>query len=159
MDRFRNPRFGAHLPLFFVLAGIAVWALAGCGDSTSAAATTLSHAQLIRRGDAVCAGAGRRITLGVAKETKRLGSKGLTQAAEERILATVTGPGIDRMAGELSGLPAPKVDAAAMSGIVSAFEAAARKLQQHPKAGTRTDLLEPPARMAEHFGFQSCSQF
>jgi len=154
----KGDRFGPILALTVAIAAVAA-ALTACGGSTSAAATGLTHAQLLRQGDAICVKAGRRIAVGVAQEVKKSGGKGLDQAAQEKILATITGPGIERMAAELGDLRPPANEADAMSAVVIAFERAGRRLQEKPKEGTRKNLLAPPARKAEKFGFESCSQF
>lgn len=49
----------AHKPVLFLLAALATWAVAGCGagdgDTTTGARATLTKAELIERGDAICA--------------------------------------------------------------------------------------------------------
>jgi hypothetical protein len=145
----------------FVVLGLSACGNGGSSTSGDAGVASLSHSQVVRQGDAICAKAGSRVSNGMAKASHKVAKNGkqLTVAQEEAILRTVTGPAIGQMAEELARLNPPPTDQAKMAAITSAFEAAGKKLEAEPAVGVRTDVFTKAAGMAGTYGLHACSAF
>lgn len=142
-----------------VLLVAAAAVLVGCGGSDDE--TTLTKAQIIEQGDAICKKAD-------ADQVRILGRLNREKSFDDRTRAEqgelVTGAGmapILRQAEELAELPAPEGDAEEIEAMAEAIEASVKRARENPELVLGTNPLavfEAGAKAAEAYGFKLCSE-
>jgi hypothetical protein len=146
-----------------VLAAVACAALAGCGGSDSSATastnTTITKAQLIKQGDAICRKTDTIQREALAAYTKKHGEP-TAFGALGKMLAKVALPPIGTEIEELAALGAPKGDELQIEVIISGFEKALKGAEERPN--TLLDSGEGefarPDKLAGNYGFKDCAK-
>jgi hypothetical protein len=127
------------------------------GDSF--AADPLGKAELIKRGDAICAQTDREQRASLAKHTKE--NAGTPSDAEEEKLILSSGlPPIKAEAEALAELSPPAGDEKEMEKLVSAIEVALKKAEADPGGliGATRDPFAPAGKVASRYGFKVCAK-
>lgn len=144
---------------------VAILALAGCGGGgeTTSEATSLSKAEFIRQGDAICDKARKRkaTALKVALDdvlSRDTTTEEIPLAEQEELLFDVVLPPLEEMSSELSDLEVPGDPKAA--AVPRSFERTIDELKENPAmiAESENVFLEAD-RIAAAYGFQICSEF
>jgi hypothetical protein len=158
--------------LVVALAGVSLIIGCGGGDestpssepaSSNSGGGTLSKAEFIKRGDAICkkgdAAQYDEARKYRAEHAKELASLSPTRA-EEKLLRVVVLPLITRQAKELEALGVPKGDGKEVRALIAAIEAGVRKARKNPygielEFGYENPLREV-AELAGDYGFGEC---
>jgi len=136
----------------------------GCGggddESTTAAGPELTHAQVVKQGDAICSQAGAKASRELSAAIKDLPrSQGLDKATEERLVLTINVPAIEGMAADLDALNPPAADQEELQAVVDGFKDATAKIKAEPRAAPPAGPYGKASALAGSFGFQECSKF
>jgi len=138
----------------------ATGALAGCGGGDdSTASEELTHAQVIKQGDAICARYGTEASEELRTKLQAA-TQGIDAATEEELVLTINVPAIEGIATDLGQLQASSEDQEELEAIAGAFGDAAVKIKSNPRP---TDPTKSPydeaSNLAAAFGFVECSKF
>jgi len=137
---------------------MALGALSGCGGGDDAETEQqLTHAQVIKQGDTICAGAGTKASNELTEQIEQLPGA-LTPETEEELILTVNVPAIESMAAELAELDAPPEDARELEAIATAFNDAVAKVKSNPRSSAQ-DPYAKASGLAGAFGFIECGKF
>lgn len=129
----------------------------GSVQDDSQAADPLGRAELIKRGDAICAQADKEQRASLAEYAKE--NPGTPSDAEEEKLILSSGlPPIKAEAEALSELSPPAGDEKEMEKIVSGIEVALRRAEADPGSllGATRDPFAPVGEVASRYGFEVC---
>src|SRR4051794_8351607 len=153
----KAPKAGAVLAVP-MSALLILFSLAGCGSSSGDETTAeLTHAQVVKRGDAICARTSTTASKELTTQIKKL-PEGLTPEAEKELILTVSLPAMETMAADLSDIDAPAKEKQELRAISTAFRDSLARV----KANTRLIVQDPYAKasgLADDFGFVECSKF
>jgi hypothetical protein len=154
-----NRVFLVALAVLVALAAIA----AGCGggdDTTDSAAVTLTKAEFIKQGDAICEEANEANQAEAEEFAKENGFE-LEKASKEQLeeaVGEVLAPSLNKQAEELGALGAPKGDEKKVEEIVVAVEGAADEIEGNPNLVFTGKALKKPNQLAEAYGFKVCGR-
>jgi len=146
-----------------VAALVALAALvAGCGggDSTTDETVTLTKAEFIKQGDAICK-KGNDQSEKEAEEFAEENDFTLEKASKEQIeeaVAEVLVPNVNQQAEELDELGAPEGDEEQVEEIIVSLENAADEIEDDPSAVFEDEVLKEPSKLAEDYGFKVCGE-
>lgn len=141
-------------------------AVAGCGGGNSdetAEATSISKAEFIKQGDAICKKAGKEARDAISKATKEQEEieRKLSQKEQEEVVRSVVLSPIKQMTDELAELGEPQQQGAEAQAVVNALQKAVQDALAEPLS--IFEAGESPFTKAEEqageFGFQVCSNF
>lgn len=143
---------------------VAVVALmGGCGGGSDSGSSTasLSKAQYIKQGDAICAKAEKKknTDLEAAFEEGSKGNKPLSKAAEQELVTTVALPPIATMTEELAALGEPDTEGEEAAAVVAAFEDGVQTIEDDPAAVLKgSDPFAEADKLAAQLGFKACDE-
>lgn len=146
-----------------VLAFAMLVLIAGCGSSDSSSSdTSLSKAEYIAQGDAICKDASRKEQAAVNKVVVRLEKSGedITQkVGGEKLVVAALGP-LAVMSKELQALGMPEEGEAEAQAMIRALKKAVAEGEE--SAANIIDGTEPfqlVKQLASEYGFHDCSNF
>jgi hypothetical protein len=152
--------------LFGVLA-IAVIA-AGCGSSSSEESTSsLTKAEFIKRGDAICAKANKENEAEFeefAKEHNLSKNKEPSEAVQEEVATTVLLPSVSKQLEDIRALGAPSGEEEQVDEILETVEGEVEEGEEEPSSllgAEEEEEVSPFAegnKMAREYGFKVCGQ-
>jgi hypothetical protein len=145
----------------YALAVVALATIAvGCGDSDDS--SSLSKAQFVKKGNAICTKGNEDINKGFEKfsrehklsEQNQPNQAELAEAAEEILLPRVT-----EQIEALRGLGAPEGDEAKVEKILGAAEKAVEEAEEDPRSlrGSNTPFSKPN-KLAREYGLTVCGE-
>ena len=147
--------------LLVVLALVALAAIvAGCGSDDSETTETLTKAEFIEQGDAICKKANEQ-SEAEAEEFAEENDFTLEKASDEQLeeaVAEVLVPSLNGQVEELDGLGAPEGDEERVEEIIVSLEGAADEIEDDPGAVFDGEVLIEPSELAEDYGFEVCGQ-
>lgn len=151
----------AFLSAIAVLVALAAL-VAGCGggDETTDETVTLTKAEFIKQGDAICKEANEENET-EAEEFAEENDFTLEKASEEQLeeaVAEVLGPSLNKQVEELDALGAPKGDEEQVEEIVVSLEDAAGEIEDDPSLVFEEKILEKPSKLASSYGFKVCGE-
>jgi hypothetical protein len=143
-----------------LVALVAVVAGCGGGDETTDETVTLTKAEFIEQGDAICK-KGNDQSETEAEEfaedndfTLEKASKGQLEEAVSEVLV----PNLERQTEELNALGAPAGDEDKVAEILGSLEDATGEIEDDPSLVFQGEVLEKPAQLAEDYGFKVCGE-
>jgi hypothetical protein len=137
--------------------------IAGCGggdDTTDSATVTLTKAEFIKQGDAICKEGNEENEAEAEKYAEENGFT-LEKASKDQLeeaVGEVLVPSLNRQAEELDGLGAPEGDEDKVEEIVVALEDATAEIEDDPSLVFEGKTLEEPNKLADAYGFKVCGQ-
>ncbi len=148
----------AALALLVALAAL----IAGCGggDETTDETVTLTKAEFIKQGDAICKEANDQ-NEAEAEEFAEDNDFKLESASKEQLeeaVAEVLVPSLNKQAEELDALGAPEGDEDKIEEIVVSLEDATGEIEDDPSLVFEEKTLEEPNQLAEAYGFKVCGE-
>ncbi len=128
--------------------------VAGCGGGDD---ESLTKAEFIKQGDAICQEAENKKNAGLEKAFKDKANQGAGKEVQERLVTDVALPPIATMTEELADLGAPDDQATA---IVEGFEKAVEEIEADPQAALTSErgAFAEPDKLAAEYGFKVCSR-
>jgi maltose-binding protein MalE len=155
--------------LITTLAGVVAIAViaAGCGSSSDDSSSSsdegasLSKAEFIKEGDAICEKGNQSIESEAEEfaEENGIDVEKPTTAEQEEVVSDVVGPGIATEAEEIGALGAPSGEEAEVEAIVAAVEAGAEEAEENPSSIVEVEGGGPFAeanKLANNYGFKIC---
>ncbi|HEY5051839.1 MAG TPA: hypothetical protein VII45_00345 [Solirubrobacterales bacterium] len=126
--------------LIATLAGVLTIALivAGCGsssDSSTDSTASLTKAEFVKQGNAICAAGNKQIETGIesfAKQNHLSESKPPTEAQAAEIAETVLVPSVSGQLEEIEALGVPRGEEDQVDAIFAAVEGAIEKAEEDP---------------------------
>lgn len=143
----------------FVLAML----VAGCGggdETTGDETVTLTKAEFIKQGDAIC----RETTDQSEEEAEEFAEENgftLEKASEEQLeeaVGEVLVSTLNRQAEELNALGAPEGDEEQVEEIIVSLEGATDEIEDDPGLIFKGEVLKEPSELAEDYGFKVCGE-
>jgi hypothetical protein len=137
--------------------------VAGCGggdETTDSATVTLTKAEFIKQGDAICKEANEE-NESEAEEFAEENGFTLEKASKDQLeeaVAEVLVPSLSQQAEEIEALGAPEGDEDKVEEIVVALEDATGEIEDDPSLVFEEKSLEKPNQLAEAYGFKVCGQ-
>jgi hypothetical protein len=137
--------------------------IAGCGggdDTTDGDTVTLTKAEFIKQGDAICK-EGNEENEAEAEEFAEENDFTLEKASKEQLeeaVSEVLVPSLNEQAEELDALGAPEGDEEKVEEIVVALEDATAEIEDDPSLVFEEKTLEEPNQLADAYGFKVCGQ-
>jgi hypothetical protein len=152
-------RYRRAMKTTLAAAAAACLLLSGCGSDDSAKdggdrGVTITKAQFIIQGDAICTSGNDRIA---AAEKKLPG-----EPTKDQIVAFVTGTFIPQIAAEakaLRSLPAPDEGADDVEAMLDSLDAAVKALEKDPEQLLTGDgVFDEANQLAKDYGFKVCGE-
>jgi hypothetical protein len=145
-----------------VAAAVLVMLVAGCGggDETTDETVTLTKAEFIKQGDAICK-KGNDQSEEEAEEFAEENGFTLEKASNEQLeeaVAEVLVPSLNQQAEEIDALGAPEGDEEKVEEIVVSLEGAADEIEDDPSLVFDGEVLEEPEKLAQDYGFKVCGE-
>lgn len=149
-----------------VAAAALVMLVAGCGggddttDETSGETVTLTKAEFIEQGDAICK-KGNDQSEEEAEEFAEENDFTLEKASDEQLeeaVAEVLVPNLNQQAEEIDALGAPEGDEEQVEELVASLETAADEIGDDPSLVFDGKVLEEPEELAQDYGFKVCGE-
>ena len=142
--------------------------VAGCGggdettagETTSGETVTLTKAEFIKQGDAICKKAGDRSEK-EAEEFAQENGFTLEKANEEQLeeaVAEVLVSALRDQAEELNALGAPEGDEDQVEEIIVSLEGAADEVEDDPGVVFEEKVFKEPNELAQEYGFKVCGE-
>jgi hypothetical protein len=150
--------------LIATLAGVVAIAViaAGCGSSSSDSTSSLTKAEFIKQGDAICEKGNKNDEAefeAFAKENNISQSKEPSKAQEEELVKTVILPSISTQAEELGELGAPSGEEDQVNAIVEGVEEAVEKAEEDPSTVLKGNgPFEEVDTLTKEYGLKVCGQ-
>jgi maltose-binding protein MalE len=147
-----------------VLVGVLALAalVAGCGSSSGDSTTaSLSKAEFIKQGDAICQKGNKEIETGFEAFMKENGIKGEPSKAQGvEISETVLIPSIETQSEELRALGAPSGEEGEISAMLDALDEGVEEAEEDPEAllASESDPFGPANKMASEYGLKVCGR-
>jgi hypothetical protein len=150
--------------LIAMMAGAAATAViaAGCGssgDSTS----SLTKAEFIKQGDAICKKGNKEIEEGFesfAKQNDIPQNQEPSKAEGKELVETVLVPSVSSQSEELRALAAPSGDEAEITAMLDSLDEGLEEAEEDPEAlfGAKSDPFGPANQKAAQYGLKVCGQ-
>lgn len=147
-----------------VAALVALAALvAGCGggdDTTTDETVTLTKAEFIKQGDAICKEANEE-NEAEAEEFAEENGFTLEKASKDQLeeaVAEVLVPSLNQQMEELDALGAPEGDEDQVEEIIVSVEDAADEIEDDPGLVFEEATLDKPNKLAKAYGFKVCGE-
>ena len=140
--------------------------VAGCGGSddsgseTTEATVTLTKAEFIKQGDAICEEANEQNET-EAEEFAEDNGFTLEKATDEQLEEAITEvlvPSLNQQVGDIAALGAPQGDEEQVEKIVVSLEGGAGEIEDEPSLAFEGDPLKESSRLAKDYGFEVCGQ-
>ena len=140
--------------------------VAGCGGSddsgseTTEATVTLTKAEFIRQGDAICEEANEQNET-EAEEFAEDNGFTLEKATDEQLEEAITEvlvPSLNQQVEDIAALGAPQGDEEQVEKIVVSLEGGAGEIEDEPSLAFEGDPLKESSRLAKDYGFEVCGQ-
>jgi hypothetical protein len=136
--------------------------VAGCGggDETTDETVTLTKAEFIKQGDAICKD-GNSQSEKEAEEFAEENDFELGKATEEQLeeaISEVLVSNLRRQIDELDALEAPEGDEDQVEEIIVSLEGAADEIAEDPAVAFGNEVLKEPSELAEDYGFKVCGE-
>jgi len=137
--------------------------VAGCGGSSDSSESTssLTKAQLVKQGNAICAKGNKEIQEGFEEFEQEVGSqKQPTKAQLTEAIETIVLPAVRQQVEGVKDLGAPSGEEAEVEAITDAAEEALEKGEEDPAALT-TEKADPFAKaneLANEYGLVKCGE-
>jgi hypothetical protein len=136
--------------------------VAGCGggDETTDETVTLTKAEFIKQGDAICKQAGDQSE----KEAEEFAEENgftLEKANEEQLEEAVTEvlvSNLRQQAEDLDALGAPEGDEEQVEEILVSLEGAADEIEEEPSIVFEEEVFDEPNELAQDYGFKVCGE-
>jgi hypothetical protein len=153
-----NKAFLAAVAALIALAAI----VAGCGGGgdTTDETVTLTKAEFVKQGDAIC----KKATERSEKEAEEFAEDNdftLEKASKEQLeeaVSAVLVPDLERQAEELDALGAPKGDEDKVEEIIVSLEDATGEIEDDPGLVFDGKVLRKATEKAEAYGFKVCGE-
>jgi hypothetical protein len=152
---------GLWAALIGVVAIAAIAMATGCGDSEDSAAS-LSKAEYIEKGNAICkkgVEAGNAATAAALDEKaeKEAGYK-LSKAEQESLVVDTSLPPIQTTVDELAELGVPEGDEDVVSSFIDGYEEGIGEVEDDPGSALKNpDPLDQPNKEAVDYGLDECA--
>jgi hypothetical protein len=152
-------------PFVALIASLAALALivAGCGgggDSTgSTESSSLTKAELIKQGDAICEKGEEELEEEANQFAKENGidTGKPTEAQQEEVIEEVVAPALRKQAEELRELGTPSGEEAAVEEITGSLEKGTKELEEEPgKLLQGANPVGKASKLAREYGFKEC---
>lgn len=149
--------------LIAAVAAVALAALvAGCGggDETTDETVTLTKAEFIKQGDAICKESGDQSEKEAEEFAEENGftlEKASTEQLEEAV-AEVLVSTLRQQADEISALGAPEGDEEQVEEIITSLEGATDEIEDEPKLVFEEKVFDEPNELAQDYGFKVCGE-
>jgi hypothetical protein len=150
--------------LIALLAALAALALvvAGCGGgSDSTDSSSLTKAQLIKQGDAICEKGEETLEAEANEFAKENGidTSKPTKAQQEEVIEQVVAPALRKQAEELRELGTPSGEEEAVEEIFDTLEEGTEELEEEPgKLLEGNNPVEKAGNLAQKYGFKECGE-
>lgn len=135
--------------------------VAGCGGGDDGDTTvTLTKAELIEKGDAICAKANKQSET-EAEDFAKENDFELAGASKEQLeeaVAEVLVPSLNQQVEELDALGAPEGDEEQVEEIIVSLEDAAGEIEDDPALVFQGAVLKEPSQLAKDYGFEVCGE-
>ena len=136
--------------------------VAGCGggDETTDETVTLTKAEFIKQGDAICK-EGNDQSEEEAEEFAEENGFTLEKASDEQLeeaVSEVLVPSLNQQAEEIDALGAPEGDEEQIEELVSSLETAAEEIEGDPGLVFEEEVLVEPEELAQDYGFKVCGE-
>lgn len=149
------------MPTFLAVSLVVAMAAfaAGCGDDSSA--NSLSKAEFVKQGDAVCKKANKaeedELIDYLEKASRANGGKPLTQAQESELVTTVVAPLIQLQVDTLNDLGSPEGSEEQADAFIAELEDVLEEAEENP-VGTAAsgEPFAESEKMAKELGFKFC---
>lgn len=147
-----------------VAAAALVMLVAGCGggdettDETSGETVTLTKAEFIKQGDAICRD-GNDASEKEAEEFAEENDFDLEKASEEQLeeaVSEVLVSNLNRQVEELDALGAPEGDEDQVEEIIVSLEGVVGEIEDDPSVVFQDAVLKEPGELAQEYGFKVC---
>lgn len=135
--------------------------VAGCGGGDdSDTSDSLTKAEFIKQGDAICEKANEQSEAEAEKFAKEndFSLERPTKAQLEEAVTEILVPNFNRQVEELNALGAPEGDEEQVEEIVVSLETAAGEIEQDPSLVFEGQVLKEPAQLAKDYGFEVCGE-
>lgn len=148
--------------LLVAVAAIAM-IVAGCGGSSDSSESTssLTKAEFVKQGNAICAKGNKEIQEGFEEFEQEVGSqKQPTKAQLTEAIETIVLPAVSRQVEGVKDLGAPSGEEAKVEAITDSAEEALEKGEEDPAALT-TEKADPFAKaneLANEYGLTKCGE-
>jgi Spy/CpxP family protein refolding chaperone len=132
--------------------------IAGCGGGGDDTTATLTKAEFIKQGDAIC----KKGNETSEAETEDLAKEGnfqlekLSEEQAEEVVTEVMAPNLKRQAEEIDALEAPKGDEAKVDALVASIDEAVAEFEKDPGSFFEETALAKPIRLENAYGFKIC---
>jgi len=136
---------------------------AGCGssdDDSTDTTVTLTKAEFIKQGDAICKQANEQ-SQSDAEDFAKENDFELEKASKEQLeeaIGEVLVPSLNQQAEEISALGAPEGDEEKVDAIVVSLEGAAEEIESDPGAVFEGEPLDEASKLAGDYGFKVCGE-
>lgn len=146
-----------------VAAAALVMLVAGCGggdETTGDETVTLTKAEFIKQGDAICKTAGDQSEKEAEEYAKENGFT-LEDANEEQLedaVGEVLVSTLRRQAEELDALGAPEGDEEQVEEIIVSLEGATDAVEDDPSVVFKEEVFDEPNELAQDYGFKVCGE-
>lgn len=147
--------------LTMTVAAVVLAALvAGCGggDETTDETVTLTKAEFIKQGDAICQ-KGNDQSEKEAEEFAEENDFELEKASDEQLEEAVSEVLVANLRGqldELEALGAPEGDEEQVEEIIDSLEGATEEIEDDPGVVFDGEVLKEPGELAQDYGFKVC---
>jgi hypothetical protein len=143
-------------------AAVLVMLVAGCGggDETTDETVTLTKAEFIKQGDAICK-KGNDQSEKEAEEFAEENDFTLEKASDDQLeeaVSEVLVPSLNQQAEEIDALGAPEGDEEQVEELVVSLENAADEIEDKPGLVFEGEVLEEPEKLAQDYGFKVCGE-
>jgi hypothetical protein len=140
---------------------IVILLTAGCGSSSSGS-SSMTKAEFIEQGDAICKQADGRTKAeyeAFAKQHNIAEGQEPSQVQQRELVETIALPSIARQAKELGELDVPASEGAKASAVVEEVEKALKKAEAEPSVviGNNSPFTAA-TKLAKEYGFKVCGQ-
>jgi hypothetical protein len=144
-------------------AAVLVMLVAGCGggdDETTDETVTLTKAEFIKQGDAICKKAGDQ-SEEEAEEFAEENGFTLEKASKDQLeeaVAEVLVSTLRQQADEISALGAPEGDEEQVEEIIVSLEGATDEVEDEPSLVFEEGAFDEPNELAKDYGFKVCGE-
>lgn len=136
--------------------------VAGCGggDDSDTSGDSLTKAEFIKQGDAICEKANEQSEAEAEKFAKENDFK-LERPTKEQLeeaVSEILVPNFKRQVADLKALGVPEGDEEQVEEMISSLETAADEIEDDPSLVFEEQVLKEPAQLAKDYGFEVCGK-